>query len=118
MRDPRTLVVAAIQNGNVASLASARKWATQVTGRMVASTMPMRRRPPPLGNLKFREASPVELGQVAEAINSFYTERDLTRPQSASSLASWFERSRLPTPVCLYMVAVDPKGQIVAGFGI
>lgn len=118
MRDPRTLVVAAIQNGNVASFASARKWATQVTGREVASTMPMRRRSPPPGNLEVREASPVELGQVAEAIDSFYTEHDLTHPQSASTLAPWFERSRLPTPVCLYMVTVEPKGQIVAGFGI
>ena len=41
------VVVAYIQAGNTASVGNARRWATQVGGRLIVTPVPMRRRPPP-----------------------------------------------------------------------
>jgi predicted N-acetyltransferase YhbS len=116
------VALAYIQAGNAGSLANARRWATQVGGRLVVAPIGVRRRPPrtagKTAGLTVRPAGPGELGPVAVAVNADQAGHDFARPWPAGRLAQWLADSPFPEPVNHYQVAVDQSGQLLAGLGI
>jgi GNAT superfamily N-acetyltransferase len=113
------ITVAYIQAGNTASLGNARRWATQVGGRLVVSPVPVRRRPPrPAAGLTVRAAASAELAEIAAAINAQYASHDFARSWDADRLAGWLAASPLPDPVNHYRVVTDESGRLLAGLGI
>jgi predicted N-acetyltransferase YhbS len=113
------VVVAYIQAGNTASLANARRWATQVGGRLVVTPVPMRRRPPrPRAGLTVRPARRGELAEIAAAIDARYAGRNFARRWNETRLAGWLAASPLPEPVNHYLVVSDRSGRLLAGLGL
>lgn len=111
--------VAYIQAGNTASLANARRWATQVGGRLVVTPVPVRRRPPrPRAGLTVRPAEGAELAEVAAAIDASYAGRNFARRWDEARLARWLAASPFPDPVNHYLVAADRSGRLLAGLGL
>ncbi|MEE6272199.1 GNAT family N-acetyltransferase [Georgenia wangjunii] len=116
---PDVVVVAEIQSGNAASLASARTWATQLVGRAVVAPMPMRVRPPRRDPaLEVRAALPGDLPEVAARLTEFTHGMELARLHSAESLGAWLASSPLAEPVNHYAVATDTSGRLLAGMGL
>jgi N-acetylglutamate synthase-like GNAT family acetyltransferase len=113
------VIVAYIQVGNTASLANARRWATQVGGRLVVAPVPMRRRPPrAVAGLTVRPAAEAELDQIAAALGSHYADHDFARHWDAPRLAEWLATSPFPDPVNHYLVVTDHSGRLLAGLGL
>ncbi|QPC83966.1 GNAT family N-acetyltransferase [Phototrophicus methaneseepsis] len=114
-----TLLLADIQQGNLASMASAKKWASQISGKIVVCPVPMRSQPPQANpDVTVRQVKPEELPAVAAHLNDFYKDANFYRPQTAESLHHWLETTPLDTPVHHYIVAVDRTGRLLAGMGI
>jgi GNAT superfamily N-acetyltransferase len=113
------VAVAYIQAGNAASLGNARRWATQVAGRLVVTPVPMRRRPPrPRAGLTVRPAAAAELAEVAAAIDASYAGHDFARRWDQARLAGWLAASPFPDPVNHCMVVSDQSGRLLAGLGL
>ena len=113
------VAVAYIQAGNAASLANARRWATQVGGRLVVTPVPMRRRPPrPRPGLTVRPADGGELAEVAAAIDASYAGHDFARRWDEERLAGWLAASPLPDPVNHCLVVADSSGRLLGGLGL
>ena len=113
------VAVAYIQAGNAASLGNARRWATQVGGRLVVTPVPMRRRPPrPRPGLTVRPADGGELAEIAATIDASYADHDFARRWDEERLADWLAASPFPDPVNHYLVAADRSGRLLAGLGL
>ncbi len=111
------VILANIQSGNVASTANARKWATQIGGRVVTSPLSMRARPPkPLRGVEIRPAAEAELGEFASRVNTFYREFNIFRPQTADSVHDLLHHSPLDTPVHHVLVAAIVYGMLAGLF--
>jgi GNAT superfamily N-acetyltransferase len=111
--------VAYIQAGNTASAANARRWATQVGGRLDVTPVPMRRRPPrPRAGLTVRPAAEAELDEITAAVDAHLADHDFARHWDAARLAGWLAASPFPDPVNHYQVVSDQSGRILAGLGI
>ncbi len=123
-RDPETLVLAAIQQGNTGSQVNAARWANQQTRRVIVTPVPMRSRAPRprsatvSSGLVVRGAEHRDLDQLADGINAFYRDHDLSRPVDGQSLADWINRSLLGQQVNHYIVAADRSGRLLAGVGL
>ena len=113
------VVVAYIQAGNTASAGNARRWATQVGGRLIVTPVPMRRRPPrPRAGLTVRPAVDAELGEIAATIDAHYAGHDFARRWNQTRLAGWLAASPFPDPVNHYLVVTDQSGRLLAGLGL
>jgi GNAT superfamily N-acetyltransferase len=113
---PEGVLLANIQSGNEGSLANARKWASQIGGKIIVSPCRMRIAPPPKrSGVTVRAATPDDLGAVAAGMNRFYEGYNLYLPATAESLAAWLTRSPFPTPFRHCVVAVSATGEILAG---
>lgn len=116
---PGVVAVAYIQAGNTASLGNARRWATQVGGRLVVTPVPMRRRPPrPRAGLTVRPAANAELAEIGAAIDAHYADHDFARRWDQTRLAGWLAASPFPDPVNHYLVVSDQSGRLLAGLGL
>jgi GNAT superfamily N-acetyltransferase len=113
------VVLANIQAGNSASLANARRWAGQVTGRVVTVAVPTRRRPPrPRPDLVVRPVADTDLEQFAEALTTSQEQYDFARPWNAQGLRDWLQRTPVADPVHHCWVAARRDGQLLAGVGL
>jgi GNAT superfamily N-acetyltransferase len=113
------VALAYIQAGNAGSLANARRWATQVGGRLIVTPVPMRRRPPrAVAGLTVRPATEAELDQIAAEIEAHYADHDFARHWDAPRLAEWLATSPFPDPVNHYLVVTDHSGRLLAGLGL
>lgn len=113
------LFLADIQTGNTASIASAKKWAKQIAGRVITNPVPMRSKPLPADDaITIRPAKVSEFETIAQHLNTFYKDYNFYRPQTADSLQAWLAKTPLSTPVNHYLVAVDRSNKILAGMGI
>lgn len=111
--------VAYIQAGNTASMGNARRWATQVGGRLIVTPVPVRRHPPwPQAGLTVRPACGTELSEIAAAIDAHYAGHDFARRWDQPRLAGWLAASPFPDPVNHYMVVSDRSGRLLAGLGL
>ena len=113
------VAVAYIQAGNTASAGNARRWATQVGGRLIVTPVPMRRRPPrPRASLTVRPAVDAELGEIAATVDAHYAGHDFARRWNQTRLAGWLAASPFPDPVNHYLVVTDQSGRLLAGLGL
>lgn len=114
-----TVVAAAIQSGNEASMAGARRWSDRTLGTVrVTPVPPPRRAPRPVPGLEVRPAGPGDLETVATGIRSTARDLALAPVTTADELAAWLAVEVNGVPVHEYVVAVDAAGTVVAGLGI
>lgn len=114
---PDAVVVAAIQTGNVGSLANARSWATQIFGSLTIPVFPTRARSSSPKGLDLREPEgDDEWAQAAAGLAAFEHGWNLRTPETAASLRERAQR-RLPTGerIQRYVAALD-RGRVVGGF--
>jgi predicted N-acetyltransferase YhbS len=113
------VALAQLQSGNAASLANARRWATQIGGRLLVTPVPVRARPPrPAAGLTVRPAAEGELAEIAAAAGAACASHNFARRWDAARLAGWLAASPLPDPVNHYRVVTDASGRLLAGLGI
>jgi GNAT superfamily N-acetyltransferase len=113
------VAVAYVQAGNTASMGNARRWATQIGGRLVVTPVPVRRPPPrPRAGLTVRPADGAELAEIATRIDACYADHDFARRWDETRLAGWLAASPFPDPVNHYLVVSDRSGRLLAGIGL
>jgi len=114
-----TILLADIQTGNVGSIANAKKWATQIAGKLVTSPVPMRSKPPRVEDgISVREAKPDELELIAQQVNGFYQDYNFYQPKTAENWQTWLRETPFATPIHHYLVAVDRANRLLAGMSI
>ena len=112
---PETVVVAAIQHGNEGSIANARKWATQIYGKLVLTGFRASSRPP-RSALEFREPrDDAEWDEAAAGLASFEDGWNLRTPETGTSLRERTERTLGGERFQHYVVAVE-DGRLVGGY--
>lgn len=114
------IIFAGIQGGNVGSLRTAEKWSTQrMDGRNQVVVGKMRQRPPrPMSDIMVRPVQGEELEQAVDRQNRFYAEFNLYPPKSAEKLVEWLSRQPFGHVLNSYYVAVDSRGNVLAGMGV
>lgn len=114
-----TIILADIQTGNVGSTANAKKWASQIAGRVVTSPATMRGKPPrPNPGIRVREATGDDLEAITQNLNTFYQDYNFFHPQTPQSLRAWLDKTPFPQPVNHYLVATDSANRLLAGLAI
>jgi GNAT superfamily N-acetyltransferase len=114
---PDAVVVAAIQSGNVGSLANARSWATQIFGSLTIPVFPAGKRSYAANGLDIREPMlDSEWEEAAAGLTAFERGWNLRNPQTAASLRERAGRT-LPSGerIRRYVVAVEGN-RVVGGF--
>ena len=112
---PETVVVAAIQHGNEGSIANARKWATQIYGKLVLTGFRASSRPP-RSALEFREPrDDAEWDEAAAGLARFEEGWNLRTPETGASLRERAERTLAGERFQRYVVAVE-DGRLVGGY--
>jgi GNAT superfamily N-acetyltransferase len=114
------VIFAGIQGGNVGSLRTAEKWSNQrLDGRTQVVVGRMQQKPPkPASDIVVRPAQVDELEEIADRQNRFYREFNLYPPKSTGQLAEWLARQPFGQTVNCYYVAMDPRGNLLAGMGV
>lgn len=116
--DPH-VVAAAIQVGNAASMANARRWSQRTLGRVRVTPVPRPRRQVALPDgLTLRRADPADLPAIAEGIRATARGLVLAPIPSHDELGTWLDVRVAGRLLRDYFVAVDEGGDIVAGLGI
>lgn len=116
---PDVTLLADIQRGNEASLATAKRaWATQVLGPVTVIPISMRRRAPkPVAGLDFGIAASSDLDAFAAGHEAFAGDRVFARPPGREVLEQWLADSPVDEPVNHALVATR-GGRVVAGFTV
>jgi GNAT superfamily N-acetyltransferase len=109
------VIVAGVEQTNTASLATARKWATQVLGplRIVVGRTTQRRTM--ATDLRFRELEDDDLEAVVERTNAFHADANLFPRQTPERLRALLAPMEPGGRVREYRVAVGSDGSILAG---
>jgi GNAT superfamily N-acetyltransferase len=112
---PETVVAAAIQDGNEGSIANARKWATQIFGKLVLAGFRASGRPP-RSTLELREPrDPAEWDEAAAGLARFEEGWNLRTPETGTSLRERTERTLAGERFQQYYVAIE-DGRQVGGY--
>jgi GNAT superfamily N-acetyltransferase len=112
--EPDQVVLAAIQSGNEGSFANARKWATQIFGKLVLPVFKVAPSHPPTG-LELREPQDdAEWEQVAAGLDEYERGWNLRIPETAAQIRERLAKTPLDVPVQYQIVAVE-GGQVVGG---
>jgi GNAT superfamily N-acetyltransferase len=113
------VILAAIQQDNVGSLANAYKWCRQRVGQLTLGMFQPRTRPVTLPSaITIRAAHPSELDLIAQQLNTFYQGYNLYIPQTSETLGAWLAQPLGTTPFHHYVVAVSATGQLLAGLSL
>ena len=114
---PDGVVYAGIQMGNVGSVRTAERWATQRAEKVVTVFPTPPRRRPPRGNdeVAVREAEPRDHEAFAERLDAHYGDYDFFPPETAASLAAWLAETPIEGPFRFAYVAHDRDGNLLAG---
>jgi GNAT superfamily N-acetyltransferase len=111
------IIVTSVEASNAASLATARRWATQVLGPVrvvIARAVRSRPRGP---RLEARPLADDDIDAVVTGINAFLGDYQLFPRQTPSTLRTYLD----PAPIGVirqYRVAVDGEARIVAGAAV
>lgn len=111
-------VLAMIQTGNAGSFANARKWATQIFGRIVTTAHPMRSRPPRTGRYEIREATEADWRRVADGVARFESGSNLRVRETAETLRAWTAAAPFGARFRHQLIAIDTRGHAVAGAAV
>lgn len=118
-RPEPSVVGAAIQGGNEASLANARRWADRELGAVRVTPVPRpRRAPAALTGLAIRAATDEDLPQVSAGILGAAKAQALSPAPAAEQLAAWLGVRVGGQPLNEYVIATDSNGRVVAGLGV
>lgn len=112
------VISAGIDATNEASLATARRWASQVSGPLRIVIGRVSSRAPARSPIVVRPLENDDVEEVVAGVNAFYSGYALYPPQTPSSLAAAHARTALGFPIRQYRVAVRPDGTIVAGASV
>jgi len=112
------VVTAAIESSNAASIATARRWASQLVGPVSLRIARPSATPPKERGLVVRPLRDGDAAEVLAGVTAFYTDHDLVPVVSASRLAASLAETSLGEPIRQYRVVVAPDGSIVAGAGV
>jgi GNAT superfamily N-acetyltransferase len=113
------VILAAIQSGNIGSLAVADTWSRQRVDRSEAVVGKTRARPPRrMSDLDVRPARSTDLEEIATRQNAFYRDYDMYPPVTASSLAGWRREAPLGFEIHERWVVADRGANIVAGLAM
>ena len=112
------VLTAAIESSNEASIATARRWASQIIGPVRLRIVGPSASPPSEGGLVVRPLRDEDAEQVVAGITTFHAAHDLVPVVSANNLAASLADTSLGEPIRQYRVVVAPDGSIVAGAGI
>ena len=112
------VLTAAIESSNTASIATARRWASQFVGPVSLRIASPSATPPPERGLVVRPLRDDDAEEVVAGITTFHTRHDLVPVASASRLMALLATTPLGEPIRQYRVAVAPDGSIVAGAGV
>jgi predicted N-acetyltransferase YhbS len=109
------VIATAIDATNEGSLATARKWSTDILGPMRIVIAKVATKPPRADGPRVRTIGDGDIEAVVDRVNAFYEGVTLYPPQTADSI--WFQLgpTSVGEPVRQYRVAVDRDGAIVAG---
>ena len=111
------IIATSVEASNAASLATARRWATQVLGPVrVVIARSVRSRPRGHG-LEVRPMADDDVDAVVAGINTFLGDYQLVPRQTASTLRTYLD----PTPIGVirqYRVVVDDQAGIVGGAAV
>jgi len=109
------VVVAGIQSGNEGSFANARKWATQIFGKVVLPAFKVATAGRLPAGLELREPqNDDEWEQVAAGLSEFEEGWNLRIPETVADLRERLARTPLDVPVQRQVVAVE-GGEVVGG---
>jgi predicted N-acetyltransferase YhbS len=108
-------LVAGIQDGNDASIANARRFATQLLGPITIGGSPIRSRSRPGPDWDVGPAGPQELDVAARELNHFHRGHQLWADRSPEDLMAWLAFSPLGEPIHHVWLARDRAGSILAG---
>jgi hypothetical protein len=112
---PDAVVAAAIQYGNEGSIANAKKWATQIFGKLVLTGFRASGRPPRAG-LELREPrDDADWDEAAAGLARFEDGWNLRIPETGASLRERAERTLGGERFQRYFVAVE-DGRTVGGY--
>lgn len=115
---PGVVVMATMDSTNAGSIATARRWATQIVGPLTLRIAKTGGSMPFHGGTRVRPLADDDLDAVIEGAGEFLTAYDLAPVLSADGLAALLAPTSLGEPIRQYRVAVDPDGRIVAGAGV
>ncbi len=111
-------VMAGIESSNEASIATARRWATQVVGPVALRITGTTGRAPRANGLSARPLAQGDVDAVLDGIRTFHAGHDLVPVMSPERLAQMLAPTALGLPIRQYRVAVEPGGTVVAGAGV
>ena len=112
------VVTAAIESSNEASIATARRWASQLVGPVSLRIARPSATPPKERGLVVRPLRDGDAEEVLAGVTAFHAGHDLVPIVSASRLAASLADTPLGEPIRQYRVVVAPDGSIVAGAGV
>jgi GNAT superfamily N-acetyltransferase len=113
-------VITGIEASNSASLATARRWSTQLLGPVRILVARVATKPPHDRGMRVRPLDAGDVGDVdavVAGVNSFYSDYQLYPRQTRETLAT----SLAPTAIGVirqYRMAMDDRGAIVAGAAV
>jgi predicted N-acetyltransferase YhbS len=108
-------VMTGIDSTNEASIATARRWATQILGPAKVVIARTTRTPPALAGLRVRPLEDDDLAAVVDAVNGFYAGIQLFPRQTAERLRASLAATAIGPPIRRYRVVEAPDGSLVAG---
>src|SRR5829696_3445898 len=112
------VVAAGIESSNSASLATARRWATQTLGpvRIVIGRTTSKRATS--RGIEVRPVAADDVEALVDQLNLFYATYDMFPPQTATAFTAALEPTSIGEPIRAYRVAVARDGTLLAGMGI
>ena len=113
---PDAVVAAAIQTGNVGSIANARGWATQTFGRLTVPVFTAKRRSTSRSGLEIREPeNDDEWDQAAAGLEAFERGWNLRHPVTGASMRERASRAFEGQRLQRYLIAVE-GAEVRGGF--
>jgi GNAT superfamily N-acetyltransferase len=112
------VIAAGVESSNSASLATARRWSTQILGPVRIVIGRASSQPPPKRGLAIRPVADGDLEAVVDALNTFYASYDMVPRQTPARFAAALAPTRLGEPIRQYRVAAGADGTLLAGAGI
>ncbi len=113
--DREGMIATGLETSNAASLATARRWCTNVLGPVRVVIARTASRPPTTRGIRYRPLEDGDVEAVVEALDAFYAGYDLYPRQTPARLAALLAPTALGGPIREYRVAVADDGSLVAG---
>jgi predicted N-acetyltransferase YhbS len=112
------IITTGIERGNAASLATARRWSTQLLGPVRVIIARVTTKPPKATGVRVRPLADDDIDAVISAANTFHDGYDLYPRQTPAMFTSSMAATPLGVSIRQYRVAVAQDGPIVAGAAV